>query len=251
MGLDSIVAYATTAGVMPALTPTSLTIKGASGDAYIVGIGFYSDDATKVTVTCPTDPRWEAGGIIRANLGAGVTCQGGQNEIWLPTKVPVRCGASLVITSTTGTGESYCVVYVDYPQWGEPFQPRDPMRGQPTAFEITKSFTSGSACVAFTINFNAVGVATFQRGRSYTPVRVEGLNAAVTGPHVFVGLANTKFNLNTFWNVALTPIKTGGDFTSMLPYGLGTVDGGETQYIHFLSTTTDTPVANITYAYTA
>jgi len=235
---------------MPALTPTSLTIKGSTGDAYIVGIAFYSDDATKVTVTCPTDPRWEAGGIMKANLGQGVTCQGANSEIWLPTKVPVRQGASLVITSTTGTGESYCLVYVDYPQWGEPFKIREPVISQPNAFLITKSITSGSACVAFTINFNSVGVTTFQRGRSYTPVCIEGLNAAVTGPGVFVGIANTKYNLNTFWNVALTPIKTGGDYTSVLPYGVGTVDGGETEYFHFLSTTTDTPVVNVTYAYT-
>jgi len=249
MGLDTIVAYATTAGVMPALSPTSLTIKGASGDAYIVGIGFYSDDATKVTVTCPGDPRWESGGIMKANLGAGVTCQGAQSEIWLPVKVPVRCGAALVVTSTTGTGESYCLIYVDYPQYGEPFKIREPVVSQPTAFLISKTATAGAACVAFTIAVNSTSITSFQRGKSYTPVTIEGLNAAVTGPAVFVGIQNTKHNLMTFWNLALTPIKTGGDYTSVLPYGLSTVEGGETQYIHFLSTTTDTPAANITYAH--
>jgi hypothetical protein len=246
MALDTIVAYATTAGNMPALAPTSLTIKGNSGDARIVGIAFYSDDATKVAVTCTGDPRWEAAGIMIANQGQGVTCQAGAVE-WLPTAVPVKAGATLTVTSTTGTGESYCLIYVDYGG----FKVRDPYGSQPSGFEVTKTATAGGALTAFTIAVNSTSITTFQRGRTYTPVMVEGLNAAVTGPGVFVGIQNVQENLATFWNVALTPVKTGGGFKQYLPYGLGTVSGGDTMYVHFLSTTTDTPACNITFAYTA
>ena len=246
MALDTIVCYATTAGNMPALAPTSLTIKGNSGDARIVGISFYSDDATKVAVTCTGDPRWEAAGIMVANQGAGVTAQAGAVE-WLPTAVPVKAGATLTCTSTTGTGESYALIYVDYGG----FRIRDPYAPQPSAFQVTKIATAGAALVAFAITVNSTSITSFQRGRTYTPVKVEGLNAAATGPAVFVGIQNVQENLMTFWNVALTPVKTGGGFAQYLPYGLGTVSGGDTQYIHFLSTTTDTPACNITFAYSA
>jgi len=250
MGLDTIVTYATTAGNMPALAPTSLTIKGNEGDAYIVGIAFHSDDATKVTVTCPGDPRWEAGGIMKANMSAGVAGQGCRVE-WLPTRVPVKRGAALVVTSTTGTGESYCLIYVDYPDMGESFKPRNPFGSDtPQGFQITKTATAGGALTAFVIGTNSTSITSFTRGRTYTPVAIEGLNAAVTGPAIFVGLQNTKYNLATWWNVPLTPVKSGEGSIQFLPYGLGVVEGGDTAYIHFLSTTTDTPAANITYAYT-
>jgi hypothetical protein len=210
----------------------------------------HADDATKVTVTCPTDSRWEAGGIMKANQSAGVAGQGCRVE-WLPTRVPVKCGAPLVVTTTTGTGEHYCLIYVDYPGIGSKFSPRDPFGDTPTAFEITKTATAGAALTAFTIAMNSTSITSFVRGRQYTPVMIDGLNAAVTGPAVFVGIANTKYNLNTFWNVPLTPVKSGEGAIQYLPHGLGVVDGGETLYIHFLSTTTDTPAANITFAYTA
>ena len=250
MGLDTIVAYASTAGVLPALAPTSLTIKGNTGDAYIVGIMLYADDATKVTVTCPGDPRWEAGGIMKTNTSAGVAQEGDAVE-WLATKVPVKCGAALVITTTTGTGEHYCLVYVEYPTLGDAFKLRDPLLGQPPAFQITKTATAGAALTAFTIATNSTSITSFQRGKVYTPIMVEGLNAASTGPAIFVGIQNTKTTLVTWWNVPLTPIKSGSSTAHYLPYGLNTVDGGETQWISFLSTTTDTPAANITYAYSA
>ena len=246
MALDTIVCYASTAGVLPALSPTSLTIKGNTGDAHIVGIALYADDATKVTVTCPGDPRWEAGGVAVVNGSAGVAQEGGAVE-WLPTAIPIKKGASIVVTTTTGTGEHYCLVYVDYGG----FKIRTPLTGQPAAFEVSKVATAGGALTAFTIGVNSTSLTTFQRGRSYTPVAIEGLNAASTGPAVFVGLQNTKENVATYWNVPLTPIKSGNGNKVFLPYGLGTVDGGETEYIHFLSTATDTPAALITYAYSA
>ncbi len=249
MALDTIVCYATTAGVLPALAPTSLTIKGNTGDAHIVGIMLHADDATKVTVTCPTDSRWESGGIMKANTSAGVAQEGCRVE-WLPTKVPVKCGAPLVVTTTTGTGEHYCLIYVEY-SGGDAFRPRDPFGPQPTAFEITKTATAGAALTAFTIAVNSTSITSFVRGRQYTPIMLESLNVAVTGPAVFVGIQNTKVNLTTYWNVPLTPVKSGEGTAQYLPYGLGVVDGGETLYINFLSTATDTPAANITFAYTA
>ncbi len=248
MALDTIVFYATSAGAMPALSPTSATIKGNDGDARIVGISFYSDDASHVAITCTGDPRWEAGGIQKANQAAGAVSQAGAVE-WLPTAVPVKKGATLTCTSTTGAGESYCLVYVDYGG----FKIRDPFGPQPTAFEISKTVTAGAACVAFTIALNSTTITSFQRGRTYTPIAVEGLSVAAgtTGPAIFIGLQNVQENLATFWQMSKTPVVQGGGATQYLPYGLGTVSGGDTQYVHFLSTTTDTPVAMVTYAYTA
>ena len=150
MALDTIVCYASTAGVLPALSPTSLTIKGNTGDAHIVGIAFYADDATKVTVTCPGDPRWEAAGVAVVNGSAGVAQEGGAVE-WLPTAIPVKKGASLVVTSTSGTGEHYCLIYVDYGG----FKIRTPLTGQPAAFEVSKVATAGGALTAFTIGVNS------------------------------------------------------------------------------------------------
>jgi len=252
MGLDSIVFYSTAAGTGAALAPTSAVIKGNSGDAYIVGMqaGPVGTDNTTWTLTCAGDARWEAGGITKlakftdsaANLIESAT-----DDIWLPTKVPVKCGATLTCVSNEGADDTYCVIYVDYPQFGEAFKIREPAVSQPVAFEITKTLTAGAALTAFTIAANSTNNATFQRGKAYTPVRVEG-NYAGTTPF-FIGIQNTKFNLATYWLCRGENIATGNRSHTNLPYGMSTVDGGETAFFHFLSTTADTPIALVTYAY--
>jgi hypothetical protein len=248
MGLDSIVFYGTAAAAMAALAPTSGVIKGNSGDAYIVGYSSLAGtDNNHATLTCPGDPRWEAGGI-RLHPGAADATQPGSyyGPQWLPVRVPIKAGATLVATQD-GADDFYIVVYVEYPSQGEAFRPRDPNVSQPTAFMISKLFTAGGAVTAFTISVNSANSTDFQRGKKYTPVGVTN-NAAMTTPF-FVGIQNTKLNMATFWLVPLTPIVGGIHNFYPLPYGLGTVDGGETQFVHFLSTTADTPVARIHYAY--
>ena len=250
MGLDSILLYGTAAGAMAAQAPTSAVIKGTSGDAYIVGwakIGGTGTDDTGITLTCPTDPRWDANGVRLMGGAADSTLPGTFHApVWLPVKMPIRQGATLVATQTGATNEML-VIYVDYPQFGEPFKVRDAIAGQPKAFMVTKTVTAGAAVTAFTISQNSANVTSFQRGKSYTPVAVMN-SGAMTTPF-FVGIQNTKFNLATYWLVPLTPIVAGTQNLCILPYGLGTVDGGETAYFHFLSTTADTPVGAVLYAY--
>lgn len=248
MGLDSIVFYGTAAAAQAALSPTSAVIKGTQGDAYIVGYNILGGtDNNHCTLTCPGDPRWEADGI-RLQPGNADAAQAGcpYTPCWLPVKVPIRQGATLISTQD-GADDCYCVVYIDYPQFGEAFKVRAAITGQPTAFMTTKTVTAGAAVTAFTISVNSANLTSFQRGKSYTPVGVMN-SGAMTTPF-FVGIQNTKWNLATFWLVPLTPIVAGTQNLCILPYGLGTVDGGETAFFHMLSTTADTPVARVLYAY--
>jgi len=250
--LDSIVFYSTAAGTGAALAPTSAVIKGNQGDAYIVGMkaGPQGSDNTTWTLTCAGDPRWEAAGIRKqASLtdADATLLPAVSDDIWLPTKVPVKCGATLTCVSDVGADDTYCVVYVDYPQYGEPFKVRHPAASQPVGFEVFKTITAGAALTAFTISANSANDQTFQRGRVYTPVRVEG-NFAGTTPF-FIGIRNTKYNLVSYWLCRAENIAVGGHNSTMLPYGMGTVDGGETAFFDFLSTTAESPVATVTYAY--
>jgi hypothetical protein len=250
MGLDTIMFYGTAAAAQAALSPTSAVIKGTQGDAYIVGYQILAgSDNTHCTLTCTTDPRWEPDGI-RLQPGNADAAQAGcpYTVKWLPVKVPIKCGATLISTQD-GADDCYCAVYIDYPGVGDAFKIRDAMMGQPTAFLTTRAVTAGGALTAFTISVNSTSVTTFQRGRSYTPVAVLN-NGAMTTPF-FVGIQNTKVNLMTFWLVPLTPIVAGTQNMINLPYGLGTVDGGETEFFHFLSTTAETPAARVIYAYSA
>lgn len=250
MGLDSIVFYGTAAAAQAALSPTSAVIKGTNQDAYIVGYNILAGtDNNHCTLTCPTDPRWEAGGI-RLQPGNADAAQAGcpYTVKWLPVKIPIKAGATLISTQD-GADDCYCVVYVEYPQFGDQFKIRDAMLGQPTAFGISKTVTAGGALTAFTISVNSTSLTDFQRGKSYTPIAV--INSGAMTTPFFVGIQNTKVNLATFWLVPLTPIVAGTQNMCVLPYGLNTVDGGETAYFHFLSTTADTPVASVLYAYQA
>ena len=248
MGLDSIVFYGTAAAAMNALAPTSAVIKGTSGDAYIVGYASLAGtDNVTLTLTCPTDPRWDANGF-RLQAGSADAAQAGcpYTPRWFDVAVPIRQGATLVATQD-GADDNYLVIYVDYPQYGEPFKARSAAVSQPKAFMTSRTFTAGGAVTAFTISVNAANSTNFQRGKSYTPIAVHN-SAAVTTPF-FVGLQNTKFNLATFWLVPLTPIVAGTQNFISLPQGLATLDGGETQFVHMLSTTADTPAAVVVYAY--
>jgi hypothetical protein len=250
MGLDSIMFYGTAAAAQVALAPTSAVIKGTSGDAYIVGYNILGGtDNNHCTLTCPTDPRWEAAGI-RLSPGNADAAQAGcpYTVMWLPVAVPVRQGATLISTQD-GADDCYLCLYIDYPQYGDGFRVRDAITGQPKAFMTTKTVTAGAAVTAFTIAVNSANVTDFQRGKSYTPVAVMN-NGAMTTPF-FVGIQNTKVNTATFWLVPLTPIVGGTQQLCVLPYGIGTVDGGETAFFHMLSTTADTPVARVLYAYNA
>ena len=248
MGLDTIVFYGTAAAAQTALTPTSDVIKGTQGDAYIVGYDCLGGtDNNHVTLTCPGDPRWEPAGV-RLQPGNADAAQAGAHYVtkWLPVAIPIKQGATLVSTQD-GADDCYCAVHVDYPQFGEPFKARNAAVSQPKAFVVTKLVTAGAALTAFTIAANSTRITDFQRGKSYTPIGVMN-NGAMTTPF-FVGIRNTKVNLTTYWLVPLTPIVAGTPNLKDLPYGLGTVDGGETAQIDFLSTTADTPAARILYAY--
>ena len=250
MGLDSILLYGTAAGAMAAQAPTSAVIKGTSGDAYIVGwakIGGTGTDDTGITLTCPTDPRWDAAGVRLMGGAADSTLPGTFHApVWFPVRIPIRQGATLVATQTGATNEML-VIYIDYPQFGEPFKARNAAVEQPDAFLTSRTYTSGAALTAFTIRVNAANGTNFQRGKSYTPIGVIN-NGAMTTAY-WVGIQNTKWNLATYWPVPLTPINMSAAGLLPLPRGLGTVDGGETQFIHMLSTTADTPVCQVIYAY--
>ena len=250
MGLDTILYYGTAAAAQAALAPTSAVIKGTSGDAYIVGfatMGGTATDTTGVTLTCPTDPRWDAAGVKLTGGNAETTLPGTFYAVnWLAVRIPIRQGATLICTQD-GAADFYTAIYVDYPQFGEPFKARNAAVEQPDAFLTSRVFTAGAALTAFTIAVNRANSTNFQRGKSYTALGVIN-NGAMTTAY-WVGIQNTKWNLATYWPVPLTPINMSAAGLLPLPRGLGTVDGGETQFVHFLSTTADTPVAQIIYAY--
>lgn len=248
MGLDSIVFYGTAAAAQAALTPTSAVIKGTREDAYIVGYNILAGtDNNHCTLTCPGDPRWESAGV-RLQPGNADAAQAGCPYTYtlLPVAIPIRQGATLVSTQD-GADDCYCSVYIQYPQFGEAFKPRDALLGQPPAFVTTKLVTAGAALTAFVISTNSASVTDFQRGKSYTPIAVLS-NGAMTTPF-WIGIRNTKTTLVTYWLLPLTPIVAGTQNLCVLPYGLGTVDGGETAFFDFLSTTADTPAARVLYAY--
>jgi len=250
MGLDSIVFYGTSAAAQTALAPTSAVIKGNSGDAYIVGILAASGTDTMVTLTCPGDPRWEGTGFRYTGDVDWATTSIAQDISvrWLPVKIPIKCGATLVCTQV-GADDAMTIVYVDYPQFGEPFKPRAPAVGQPAAFLTSRSYTAGAGLTAFVISQNNANSTNFQRGKSYTPIMIGGCSSAMT-TIPFIGLQNTKYNLLTFWPAASTPFLNGStDNKMMLPQGIGTVDGGETQFVSMVSLTADTPVIDVIYAY--
>ena len=250
MGLDSILLYGTAAGAMAAQAPTSAVIKGTSGDAYIVGwakIGGTGTDDTGITITCPTDPRWDAAGFRLMGGAADSTLPGTFHApVWLPVKIPIAQGATLIATQTGATNEML-VVYIDYPQFGEPFKARNAAVEQPDAFLTSRNFTAGAAVTSLTVSVNASNSTNFQRGKSYTPIAVENTSAMTTA--FWIGIQNTKFNLATFWPLPLTPVNMSSQSFYPLPRGLGTVDGGETQFVHYYSFTADTPVGAIVYAY--
>ena len=249
MGLDTIVFYGTAAAAMNALAPTTAVIKGNEGDAFIVGYeSLAGTDNVTITLTCPGDPRWEPAGV-RLNPGSADAAQAGcpYATKWLETKIPIKAGATLVATQD-GADDNYLAVHVEYTQYGDGFRPR--VAGeQPVAHQVTKTFTAAGAVTAFTISVNADNDNSFIRGREYTPVSIAN-SGAMTTPF-FVGIQNTKTTLTTYWLVPLTPIVSGTMNHKSLPYGLSTVSGGETQFVNMLSTTADTPVAYINYAYHA
>jgi hypothetical protein len=251
MGLDTIAFFGTSAAAMTVMAPTTAVIKGNTGDAYIVGVYACCGTDNLITMTCAGDPRWEAAGVRFGGMLNFAATSVGQSwpEPWLPTKIPIKCGATLTMTQV-GADDALALVYVEYPNIGDAFRPRDPMQNQPVGFEVYKSVTASGACTALgaAILQNGANITSFQRGKVYTPVRIEGGTTALATPH-FVGLQNTKYNLMTMWPVKNTPFDSTGLNTMTLPYGIGTIDGGETLYLHFADYTAETVICDIVFAY--
>jgi len=249
MGLETIVFEAAGAGAMAALAPTSAIIRSGSGDAYIVGVATGGVTLERVTFTCPGDSRWEAAGFRKSVGGNGAAAGSAPYMVmWLPTKVPILRGATLIATQA-GAGVGYALVYIEYPDIGEPFKPRDPMQSQPVAHQVFKLITAGAALVANTITVASAVDATFVRGRTYTPVSLS-LVTGGTGPQIAVGIQSVRTQLCTYWLMPITEVLSGSQWHVDLPYGVETVAGGDTASFNFVSAAADTPAVEINYAYT-
>ena len=235
---------------MAALAPTTAVIRSGNGDAYIVGVVTGGVTLERVTFTCPGDSRWEAAGFRRSSGGNGAAAGSAPYQDWLlETKVPIARGATLIATQA-GAGVGYALVYIEYPDIGEPFRPRDPFQSQPMANQVYRLVTAGAALGANVITVNSVAIADLTRGRAFTPLALSVVTGG-TGPQIAVGINSVRNNFCTYWMLPITEVLSGSQWHVVLPYGVEVMNGGDTIYFNFVSAGADTPAIEIELAYQA
>lgn len=249
MGLETIAFYAAGAGAMAALAPTVATIRPGNGDAFIVAVCPMGVTLERVTLTCPQDPRWDAAGCAFTCVGdGGVQDAFTFNYCTLPKKIPVKRGVAITATQA-GAGDGHVLVYVDYPDIGEPYMPRSLVAPQDAAFLTNRLATAGGALTAHVISVNSTSITNFYEGRHYTPVEVDCVTGG-TGPEIALGWTDPKTNLMVFFPIPITEVLGSGVTRSIVPFGAcKPLTRGETLQIHFLSTGADTPAGNVIFAH--
>lgn len=232
---------------MTALAPTTAVIRAGQGDAHIVGVIPLGVTLTQVVLTATQDSRWDAAGCAFNCRGNGGV-QDWMVDGWLEKRVPIKRGVTLTATQT-GAGVGYCLVYVDYPDLGEPFSVRGFLDG--VAQMTHRTATAGGALTANTISLNSTSITNFIEGRAYQLVGLDVVTGG-TGPEICVGWTDPKTNMMVFFPVPITDVLASGVAHVQVPKGaLKAMTRGETLYVHYVSAATDTPVVNFVFAHDA
>ena len=251
MGVETIVFSAAAIGAQAAVAPTSAILRPGSGDAFIVAVVAFGPTISSTTITAAQDTRWDAAGFIVNGLGNGGVQDAQAFEYGiLPKKVPVKRGITLGCTIAGGAGRNCVLVYVEYPDIGEGYAPRDLYASPGTAQLTTRNATAGAVTVANTIMVNSVAVVNFSEGRTYRLMSINN-NLAVTGPVVAVGFTDPHTNLMTFWAMPISNLLESGTQNNVLPEGaLTPLKRGETLQVHFYQTAAaESPQANLLFAH--
>jgi hypothetical protein len=253
MGIETILFSAAAIGAQAAVAPTSAIIRPGSGDAFIVGVVGFGPTISSTTITAAQDSRWDAAGFIVNGSGNGGVQDASAFEYGiLPKKVPIKRGVTLACAVAGGAGRNCVLVYVDYPDIGEAYAPRN-LYGAPGAGQLTtRNATAGAVTVANTIMVNSVAVVNFSEGRTYRLMSVN-TNLAITGTVFAVGFTDPHTNLMTFWALPISNLLESGTQNNVLPEGaLTPLKRGETLQVHFYQTAAaETPQANLLFAHDA
>lgn len=249
MGIETIVFEAAGAGAMAALTPTSAIIRPGTTDAFIVGVIPMGVTLTQVVLTAAQDPRWDAAGFTVNCRGNGGIQDADSFEYGiLPKKVPIKRGITLAAVQT-GAGVGYCFVYVDYPDIGVAYAPRNYLSAPGAAQMTTRLATAGGAVTVNTIAVNSTQITNFTEGRTYQLLSVDVVTGG-TGPEIAIGFTDPHTTLMNFFVLPLTRTLESGVNGNLVPEGVLTpIKRGETLQIHFVSANADTPAANLNFAH--
>lgn len=251
MVLDTILGYdATGGGTLAVIPPTSLTIKGSSNQkANLVGYFYDGISAEDLTVTCATNPDWDAAGFRVHATTDGTAIGSGDQFRYFPKKIPVRGGDVLSLVGTSGANPVHAGIYVDYPWMQGPKFEKRPWEGESDeAYETYKSIAAGGTnCAAGTIVQGATNVTGFLQGRTYTPVGIEANGAFTTT--ALIGIRKLG-GLNTLFvaPIGLTDVANDWNYHP-LPKGIFTVTQGDQIEPFFSSVTAEQPTANLRLLY--
>ena len=253
MGLETILFHAAGAGAMVATAPTTAVIRPGSGDAYIVGVILLGVTATSVTLTCGADPRWDpVGARFQCSGDGGVQDTSGFEYGSTDVRIPIGRGLTLA-AAQLGAGDADCYVYIEYPNLGEAYSPRNPYVVAPTNQMTWRNGVAGAALVAHVVTLNSVagGIIDWIKGRKYELVNMK-LLAVMVGPEIAVGFTDPHTSLITFWPLCLNPTLSAGQSRVILPHGaLTKMEFGDVLNVHFVSANADTPTVTFGFAHNA
>lgn len=249
MAVDTIVGYdATGGGTLAVISPTSLTIKGSSQkDRYLLGYWYDGISANDLTITCTTNPEWEAAGITLPPTSDGTATSAGLQYRLFGHKIPVKGGDVMTLAATSGANPVMAGLFVEYPELEPTFQPRQVDQQEGVAHYVSKSTTAGGTnCAAGTFVQGATNITGFMEGRTYTPLIVNA-NAAFTTTAV---LGMRKLGGNSLFAVPIPLTDVAADWMiKPLPKGLFTVSKGDAIEVFWSSVTAEQPTANVTFVY--
>lgn len=247
--LDTILTYdATGGGVQAVVPPTSLTIKGgANQQAYLVGHFLDGISVNECTLTCATNPDWEAAGFSLKPTTQGIATSGGPPADFWRHKVPVRGGDVMVLTSTSGANPTHAGLYVDYP-WmqGPKYQARHTAESD-GHYVLKTTAAGGTNCAAGTLVRGATNLTGWMQGRQYY-LESATISAAFTTT-AFLGLRKLGSNNLFIWPCPLTDVAQAFQPMSIPKGALDTVQQGDQVEVYWSSVTAEQPTANTNWVY--
>lgn len=250
--MDTILTYdAANGGVQAVVPPTSLTIKGSSDQkAFLVGHFLDGISVNDCTLTCSTNPDFEAAGFSFEPTTSGIATSGGPPVRFWPHKIEMKGGDVLVLTSTSGANPTHAGIFVDYP-WmkdgdaSRPYLPRQV--AESNGRYVTKATVAGGTnCAAGTFVQGATPITGFMQGRRYSPVAATISGAFTTT--AFLGLRKLGSNNLFVWPCPLTDV---AQAWNQVPFPKGTFEVGQGDTVELLwsSASAEQPTANTRWVY--
>lgn len=250
MVLASLVASDATGGGVGA-APTgcpALTVPGPFGkDAMFVGYSLGGVSVNESTLTVATDERWPAAGFSLRPTDDGTAVGRGKSVHWFKNPTPIKCGATLTPTISSGANYAWQIMHFDVPVPGPAFARPALDSGKEPMYKWTR--TTGASGTNLTANTLQTGLVTLTQFTDFDWIIDDITVAAAFTTNPIIGLKSEGADSSPYRIFMPLPLTDVAQDWDPIPFpgnqikiGLGT-----TLDVAWVGETAEQPTANITF----